>query len=74
MIVTPLPDSTSPALFARTNDAAVAARGRVTDASGAALAGVVTAPAMIPPGFSLWDFYAAKRVYRGLEFIGAVDN
>jgi outer membrane receptor for ferrienterochelin and colicins len=27
-----------------------------------------------PPGFSLWDFYAAKRVYRGLEFFGAVDN
>ncbi len=31
-------------------------------------------PAVIPPGFSLWDFYAAKRVYRGLEFFGAVDN
>ena len=28
----------------------------------------------IPPGFSLWDFYAAKRIYRGLEFFGAVDN
>ncbi|HEY8461366.1 MAG TPA: TonB-dependent receptor, partial [Blastocatellia bacterium] len=35
--------------------------------------GVLT-PAVIPPGFSLWDFYAGKRVYRGLEFFGAVDN
>jgi outer membrane receptor for ferrienterochelin and colicins len=31
-------------------------------------------PAVIPPGFSLWDFYAAKRIYRGMEFFGAVDN
>jgi outer membrane receptor for ferrienterochelin and colicins len=29
---------------------------------------------VIPPGFSLWDFYAAKRIYRGLELFGAVDN
>jgi outer membrane receptor protein involved in Fe transport len=29
---------------------------------------------VIPPGFSLWDFYAAKRIYRGMEFFGAVDN
>ncbi len=36
--------------------------------------GVVTSPDVIPPGFSLWDFYAAKRIYRGLEFFGAVDN
>jgi outer membrane receptor for ferrienterochelin and colicins len=35
--------------------------------------GVLT-PAVIPQGFSLWDFYAAKRIYRGLEFFGAVDN
>lgn len=36
--------------------------------------GVVTSPDVIPPGFSLWDFYAAKRIYRGMEFFGAVDN
>jgi len=35
--------------------------------------GVVTLP-VIPLGFSLWDFYAAKRIYRGLEFFSAVDN
>jgi outer membrane receptor for ferrienterochelin and colicins len=35
--------------------------------------GAVTLP-VIPQGFSLWDFYAAKRIYRGLEFFGAVDN
>jgi len=29
---------------------------------------------VIPPGFSLWDFYLAKRIYRGLEFFGSVDN
>lgn len=35
-----------------------------------------TPPALdvIPPGFSQWDFYAAKRISRGLEFFGAVDN
>jgi outer membrane receptor protein involved in Fe transport len=31
-------------------------------------------PDVTPPGFSLWDFYGAKRIYRGLEFFGAVDN
>jgi outer membrane receptor for ferrienterochelin and colicins len=36
--------------------------------------GVVTSPDVIPPGFSLWDFYAAKRIYRGMELFGAVDN
>lgn len=36
--------------------------------------GVVTSPDVIPPGFSLWDFYGAKRLYRGLELFGAVDN
>jgi outer membrane receptor for ferrienterochelin and colicins len=36
--------------------------------------GVVTSPDVIPPGFSLWDFYAAKRIYRGMEFFGSVDN
>jgi outer membrane receptor for ferrienterochelin and colicins len=36
--------------------------------------GAVTSPDVIPPGFSLWDFYAAKRIYRGMEFFGAVDN
>lgn len=36
--------------------------------------GVVTSPDVIPPGFSVWDAYAAKRIYRGLEFFGAVDN
>jgi len=35
--------------------------------------GAVTLP-VIPQGFSLWDFYAAKRIYRGLELFGAVDN
>jgi hypothetical protein len=35
--------------------------------------GVLTLP-VIPQGFSLWDVYAAKRIYRGLEFFGAVDN
>ncbi len=29
---------------------------------------------VIPPGFSLWDFYGAKRIHRGLELFGAVDN
>ncbi|MGH9832716.1 MAG: TonB-dependent receptor [Blastocatellia bacterium] len=36
--------------------------------------GAVTSPDVIPPGFRLWDFYAAKRIYRGMEFFGAVDN
>jgi outer membrane receptor for ferrienterochelin and colicins len=36
--------------------------------------GTATAPDVIAPGFSLWDFYGAKRIYRGLEFFGAVDN
>lgn len=36
--------------------------------------GVVTAPDVISPGFSLWDFYAAKRIHRGWEFFGAIDN
>jgi outer membrane receptor for ferrienterochelin and colicins len=35
---------------------------------------VTTTPDVIPPGFSLWDFYAAKRIHRGLELFGAVDN
>jgi outer membrane receptor protein involved in Fe transport len=35
---------------------------------------VVTSPDLIPPGFGLWDAYAAERVYRGMEFFGAVDN
>jgi outer membrane receptor protein involved in Fe transport len=29
---------------------------------------------VIPPGFALWDVYAAKRIYRGFELFGAVDN
>jgi outer membrane receptor for ferrienterochelin and colicins len=36
--------------------------------------GTSTAPEVTPPGFSLWDFYGAKRIYRGLELFGAVDN
>jgi outer membrane receptor for ferrienterochelin and colicins len=36
--------------------------------------GTATTPDVIAPGFSLWDFYGAKRIYRGLEFFGAVDN
>jgi outer membrane receptor for ferrienterochelin and colicins len=35
---------------------------------------VTVTPDVIPPGFSLWDFYGAKRIYRGLEFFGSVDN
>lgn len=37
---------------------------------------IATPPAqdVIPPGFALWDFYGAKRIYRGLEVFGAVDN
>lgn len=35
---------------------------------------VTTTPDVIPPGFAYWDFYLAKRIYRGLEFFGAVDN
>ena len=35
-----------------------------------------TPPALdvILPGFSQWDFYAAKKLYRGLEMFTAVDN
>ncbi len=44
-----------------------------THASVNATTGALT-PAVIPAGFSLWDFYVAKRIYRGLEFFGAVDN
>jgi outer membrane receptor for ferrienterochelin and colicins len=39
-----------------------------------AATGVVTSPDVIPPGFSLWDFYTAKRIRRGIEVFGAVDN
>jgi outer membrane receptor for ferrienterochelin and colicins len=35
---------------------------------------VTVTPDVIPPGFALWDFYAAKRLWRGLELFGAVDN
>ncbi len=31
-------------------------------------------PDVIAPGFTLWDFYAAKRIGPGLELFGAVDN
>jgi outer membrane receptor for ferrienterochelin and colicins len=33
-----------------------------------------TSPDVIPPGFALWDVYLAKRIYRGFELFGAVDN
>jgi outer membrane receptor for ferrienterochelin and colicins len=33
-----------------------------------------TAPDVVAPGFALWDVYAAKRIYRGFEAFGAVDN
>lgn len=36
--------------------------------------GTATTPDVIPPGFALWDFYAAKRLYRGFEFFAAIDN
>lgn len=39
-----------------------------------AATGVVTSPDVIPPGFSLWDVYGAKRLYKGLEVFGALDN
>ena len=29
---------------------------------------------VVPPGFALWDVYGAKRLYRGLELFGALDN
>jgi len=32
---------------------------------------VTPTPDVIPPGFSLWDFYAAKRLYRGWELSGS---
>jgi outer membrane receptor protein involved in Fe transport len=35
--------------------------------------GVFT-PDVVPPGFALWDFYAAKRLHRNLEAFGAIDN
>jgi len=35
---------------------------------------VTTTPDVIPPGFALWDFYGAKRIHKGLELFGAVDN
>jgi outer membrane receptor for ferrienterochelin and colicins len=35
---------------------------------------VTTTPDVISPGFQLWDFYGAKRIHRGLELFGAVDN
>lgn len=35
---------------------------------------VTVTPDVIPQGFALWDFYAAKRIWRGLELFGAVDN
>jgi outer membrane receptor for ferrienterochelin and colicins len=45
-----------------------------TLASVNATTGVVTSPDVIPPGFSLWDVYGAKRIYKGLEVFGALDN
>lgn len=35
---------------------------------------VTVTPDVIPPGFMYWDFYLAKRLHRGLEFFGSVDN
>lgn len=35
---------------------------------------VTVTPDVIPPGFIYWDFYLAKRIHRGLEFFGSVDN
>ncbi|MDX2044689.1 MAG: TonB-dependent receptor [Acidobacteriota bacterium] len=35
---------------------------------------VTVTPDVIPPGFALWDFYLAKRIHRGLEFFGSLDN
>ena len=45
--------------------------GTVTTQPGGA---VVVTPDVIAPGFALWDVYGAKRLYRGLEVFGAVDN
>jgi outer membrane receptor for ferrienterochelin and colicins len=45
-----------------------------TTTTNAQTGAVTVTPDVIPPGFSLWDFYGAKRIYRGLEFFGSVDN
>jgi outer membrane receptor for ferrienterochelin and colicins len=39
-----------------------------------AAAGRGTAPAATAPRFALWDAYLAKRVVKGVELFGAVDN
>jgi outer membrane receptor for ferrienterochelin and colicins len=39
-----------------------------------AAAGRGTTPAATAPRFALWDAYAAKRLLKGIEFFGAVDN
>ncbi|MBL8204514.1 MAG: TonB-dependent receptor [Blastocatellia bacterium] len=45
-----------------------------TTTTNAQTGAVTTTPDVIPPGFMYWDFYLAKRIYRGLEFFGSVDN
>ena len=39
-----------------------------------AAAGRGTTPAATAPRFALWDAYAAKRLVKGIELFGAVDN
>jgi outer membrane receptor for ferrienterochelin and colicins len=45
-----------------------------TTTTNAQTGAVTVMPDVIPPGFALWDFYLAKRIYRGLEFFGSADN
>jgi len=45
-----------------------------TTTTNAQTGAVTVTPDVIPPGFMYWDFYLAKRIYRGLEFFGSVDN
>ncbi|MBS1806592.1 MAG: TonB-dependent receptor [Acidobacteria bacterium] len=45
-----------------------------TTTTNAQTGAVTVTPDVIPPGFIYWDFYLAKRIHRGLEFFGSVDN
>jgi hypothetical protein len=69
LIVTGFSLITSPPLFAQTNDNTAPGGRRI-----ARQEWINTLATRHPPGFSLWDFYAARRIYRGLELFGAVNN
>ena len=45
-----------------------------TTTTNAQTGAVTVTPDVIPPGLMYWDFYLAKRIHRGLEFFGSVDN